>query len=106
MPNAIDALLDRLDDPAGRLVLEVGRPPRIAAGGTETDVEPTAMTQQDVIGLAMPAVPPNVRAKLRTDAVVTFVYAADAGRVYDVEIRREPTCASSRTRLDRSERFR
>ncbi|MCH7750104.1 MAG: PilT/PilU family type 4a pilus ATPase [Acidobacteria bacterium] len=89
MANAIDALLDRLDDPAGRLVLEVGRPPRIAVGDIETDVQETAMTQQDVVGLAMPVVPQSVRARLRKDPVVTFAYASDTGRAYDVEIRRD-----------------
>ena len=86
--NAIDALLDRLDDPAGRLLLEVGRAPRIVVGGTETDVQPTAMTQQDVVGLAMLAIPASVRAKLRTDSVITFAYVSEGGRAYDVEIRR------------------
>ena len=89
MANAIDALLDRLDDPAGRLVLEVGRPPRLAVGDTETDVQPTAMTQQDVVGLTMPVVPPSVRARLRNEPVITFAYASEAGRAYDVEIRRD-----------------
>jgi len=89
MANAIDALLDRLDDPAGRLVLEVGRPPRIAVGDIETDVQGTTMTQQDVVGLAMPVVPQSVRARLRKDPVVTFAYASDTGRAYDVEIRRD-----------------
>ena len=89
MANPIDALLDRLDDPAGRLVLEVGRSARVAVGATETDVQPTAMTQQDVVGLAMPTVPLSARAKLRKDAVITFEYASEVGRAYDVEIRRD-----------------
>ena len=47
------------------------------------------MTQQDVVGLAMPVVPQSVRARLRKDPVVTFAYASDTGRAYDVEIRRD-----------------
>ena len=65
MANQIDALLEQLNDPAGRLMLEVGRPPRVVVGETETDAGQVAMTQQDILALLRPVVPPEERGRRR-----------------------------------------
>ena len=89
MANVIDTFLDLVEDPAGRFVLEVGRPPRIVVGETQSDVQPMAMTRQDVLELLVPVVPAEARGRLRSDPVVTFGYTSGVGQAYDVEIRRD-----------------
>ncbi len=89
MANGIDTYLDLVEDPTGTFVLEVGRPPRIVVGETQTDAQPMAMTRQDVLELLVPVVPTEARGRLRTDPIVTFAYASAAGQAYDVEIRRD-----------------
>ena len=87
MANPIDAFLAQLDDPAGRVVLEVGRPPRVVAGEIETDADQRAMTQQDILALLRPVVPPEERTRIRREPVVTLEYKAADDRVYTVDIR-------------------
>ena len=87
MANPIDALLDQLVDPAAQLVLEVGRPPRVVTGDTETDAGQSPMTQQDILALLRAVVPPEERGRLRLQTAVTREYALADGRVYEVDIR-------------------
>ena len=81
MANPIDALLDQLDDPAAQLVLEVGRPPRVVAGASETDAGQSPNTQQDILALLRAVVPPEERGQLRLQTAVTREYALADGRV-------------------------
>ena len=89
MANVIDTFLELVEDPAGMFVLEVGRPPRIVVGETQSDAQPMAMTRQDVLELLVPVVPAEARGRLRSDPIVTFGYISGAGQAYDVEIRRD-----------------